>query len=121
MFDIVFISIVTVFDIAGAVIIAAGMLRDKWRLFPVWHRVGLVFAAIGLTAQAGRNISFLITGVSAQDTDLPLWAFKDLAIATVAITYFVIAIRERQAQPAKVKAATKPKKGAARGRPAKSR
>ena len=89
--EIPFFVVVTVFDLCGAAIIAAGLAKDRWRTFPVWHRFGLAIGAIGLTAQAGRNIQFLVTGVSATDADLPLWAFKDLAIATIAIGYACIA------------------------------
>ena len=100
MFDFVFFIGVTIIDLIGAAIIAAGFLSAKWRLFPAWHKAGLAFAMIGLVCQAGRNIQFLVTSVSSTDADLPLWVLKDLGIATVAIGFAYVAYQARKAQQA---------------------
>jgi len=96
-----FFVAVTVVDLAGVIVIAAGLMRDEWRTYPSWHKVGLIIAALGLFFQAGRNLEFLLTGVSPSDADLPLWALKDLGISTVAVGYALIGIvawRQRKAE-----------------------
>lgn len=88
---VLFFVFVTIVDLLGVVIICAGLLRDSWRLYPSWHKAGLITAALGLFFQAGRNVEFLATGVSPSDADLPLWFLKDLGISTVAIGYATVA------------------------------
>ena len=89
-----FFFLITLIDIAAAIIISMGGLSERMRLYPAWHKIGLQVAAIGLIAQAFRNIYFMITGVSAQDSDLPLWVLKDLGIAMIAFGYVSIFLKE---------------------------
>lgn len=84
-------SVLTVTNITAAIIIFSGALREKMRLYPTWHKIGLMVAALGLSAQAFRNIQFLTTGVSPSDTDMPLWALKDAGISLVAFGYLYLA------------------------------
>lgn len=79
--------ILTFVNIAAAGIIFAGALSERMRLYPTWHKVGLIVAALGLVFQAGRNVQFLVTGVSPSDADLPLWALKDIGIVLIAFYY----------------------------------
>ena len=80
-------AILTVTNLAAAFIIYAGAMSDRMRLYPTWHKVGLIFAATGLVFQAVRNIQFLVTGVSPSDSDLPFWALKDIGISLIAFFY----------------------------------
>jgi hypothetical protein len=89
---IAFFVFVTIMDLCAAGIIFAGALSERMRLYPAWHKVGLIVAVIGLTAQAMRNIQFLYTGVSPSDTDMPLWALKDAGISIIAFYYFYLAM-----------------------------
>jgi hypothetical protein len=89
--EVIGFSILTVTNILAAFIIFAGALREKMRLYPTWHKLGLIVAALGLSAQAFRNIQFLYTGVSPADNDMPLWALKDAGISLVAFGYLYLA------------------------------
>lgn len=86
MTDILFV-VLTVTNFAASFIIFAGALSERMRLYPTWHKVGLIVAALGLMAQGLRNIQFLVTGVSPTDADVPLWALKDIGISLVAFYY----------------------------------
>lgn len=86
MTDTLFV-ILTVTNLAAALILFAGALSERMRLYPVWHKVGLIVAALGLTAQAIRNIQFLLTGISPTDMDAPLWVLKDIGISLIAFYY----------------------------------
>jgi len=86
-----FFVFITLMDLCAAGIIFAGALSERMRLYPTWHKVGLIVAVIGLTAQAMRNIQFLYTGVSPSDADMPLWALKDAGISIIAFCYFYLA------------------------------
>jgi hypothetical protein len=77
----------TVTNTVAALIIFFGALSDRMRLYPKWHKAGLILAAAGLAAQAVRNVQFLATGVSPSDADLPLWVLKDLGICIIAFFY----------------------------------
>lgn len=80
-------AVLTVTNLTAAVIIFAGALSERMRLYPSWHKVGLMIAGLGLVAQALRNIQFLATGISPSDADMPLWALKDAGISLVAFGY----------------------------------
>lgn len=84
--------LLTITNIVASIIIFAGALSERMRLFPTWHKVGLIIAALGLVFQAGRNIQFLVTGISPSDADLPVWALKDIGISIVAFFYAYIAL-----------------------------
>jgi hypothetical protein len=84
--------LLTVSTIVAALIVFFGALNERMRLYPAWHKVGLIMASFGLVAQALRNIHFLMTGVSPTDADLPLWALKDLGIAIIAYYYLAICV-----------------------------
>lgn len=83
----------TLINLAAAAIIFGGALSERMRLYPTWHKVGLILAAFGLVAQALRNVHFLYTGVSPSDLDFPFWALKDLGIATIGFYYLHHALR----------------------------
>lgn len=79
--------LLTFIDLSASVIIFAGALGSRMRLYPAWHKVGLILASFGLLAQGIRNINFLFTGVSPSDSYLPFWVLKDLGIAAIAFFY----------------------------------
>jgi hypothetical protein len=85
--------LLTIVNIGASLIIFAGALSERMRLYPTWHKVGLIVAALGLAAQAMRNVQFLVTGVSPLDTDIPLWALKDIGIALIAYCYLWLGIQ----------------------------
>jgi hypothetical protein len=87
-----FFVFMTVLDLSAAAIVFAGALSEKMRLYPTWHKIGLIVASIGLVSQGLRNIQFIATGVSPTDSDLPLWALKDTGIAIIAYFYLAIAV-----------------------------
>lgn len=93
--EIIFFVAVTVMDLSAALIIFMGALSDRMRLYPTWHKVGLIVALIGLVAQGFRNIQYLSTGVSPSDSDMPIWVFKDAGISTIAFTYLIYGIRHK--------------------------
>jgi hypothetical protein len=86
MTDMGFITL-TIINILAAVIIFVGALSERMRLYPSWHKVGLITAGLGLVFQAGRNVQFLATGISPTDIDLPVWVLKDIGIALIAFYY----------------------------------
>lgn len=83
----------TIIDLAAAAIIFAGALSERMKLYPAWHKLGLILACFGLLAQGFRNILFIVTGTSPSDATLPFWAFKDLGIAIIAFYYLSRAIK----------------------------
>lgn len=83
--------VLTITNIAAACIIFVGALREKMRLYPAWHKLGLLVAALGLASQAFRNVQFLYTGISPSDSDMPLWVLKDAGISLVAFGYLYLA------------------------------
>lgn len=103
----------TIIDLAAAVIVFAGALNDRMRLYPTWHKVGLILASFGLLAQGMRNIAYLLTGVSPSDADLPFWALKDIGIALIAFVYLAMAVKARMNSK---KQAPKRRKAPARGK-----
>lgn len=110
-----FFLLITVLDVIGAIILFLGALSPRMRLYPAWHRIGLLAAVVGLFAQAGRNIEYMFTGISPSDADLPLWALKDLGIDIIAYTYAGIGImkwldsRKQPEPPAKPARKASPK------------
>lgn len=88
-----FMVLMTIIDFTAAIIIFSGALSERMRLFPTWHKVGMIVAVMGLVAQGLRNIHFLFTGISPSDLDMPFWALKDLGIALVAYYYLAKAIK----------------------------
>lgn len=86
-------TLLTVADLAAALILFAGALSERMRLYPVWHKIGLIAAALGLAAQGIRNVQFLVTGISPNDADMPLWALKDIGISIIAFTYLYLGIK----------------------------
>ena len=87
--------ILTLFEIPAAIIIFVGALNERMRLYPVWHKLGMMLASLGLMAQGIRKTQFLLTGHSPTDADLPLWALKDVGIALVAWFYFYQAVYKK--------------------------
>lgn len=98
-----FFILMTVVDFFAATVIMAGAMTERMRLFPVWHKIGLIVGGVGLLAQGMRNIQFLLTGISPTDSDLPLWALKDTGYAIVALVYVQLALKKhfsKDEQPA---------------------
>lgn len=96
--------LVTVIDFTAALIIFAGALSERMRLYPTWHKVGLITAAFGLLAQGVRNVQFLVTGISPSDADAPFWVLKDVGISLIAFFYAYIGYkgwREAKNKPTK--------------------
>lgn len=91
--DYVGFTVLTVIDLTAAIIIFLGALKERMRLYPSWHKVGLILASVGLVAQAFRNIEFLVTGSSPSDLDMPLWALKDLGISLIAFGYVYLCMK----------------------------
>lgn len=86
----------TVLNLAAAVLIIAGALSGDIKLQSPLHRAGLLLGSLGLAAQAVRNIQFLATGISPQDSDIPLWVLKDLGLVILAFTTSVYFTRSRK-------------------------
>ena len=99
--------LVTFIDLTTAVIIFCGALSERMRLYPAWHKVGLIVAVVGLVCQAFRNVQFIYTGVSPSDADAPLWILKDLGIAIIAYCYLYLGIKASITKPVKRKKTVK--------------
>lgn len=84
--------LITIMDLSAAAIIFTGALSERMRLYPVWHKVGLITAVVGLVCQSIRNLQFVFTGHSPSDADMPLWVLKDAGIAIIAYYYAYMAI-----------------------------
>lgn len=90
-----FFWFVTLMDLTAAVIIFVGALSERLRLYPIWHKIGLMVAVLGLVAQAFRNVRYIFTGESPSDADMPLWVMKDAGIAIIAYYYLWKAVQPR--------------------------
>ena len=99
--------LVTFIDLTAAVIIFCGALSERMRLYPAWHKIGLIVAVVGLVCQAFRNVQFIYTGVSPSDADAPLWILKDLGIAIIAYCYLYLGIKASITKPVKRKKTVK--------------
>jgi hypothetical protein len=64
--------------------ILAALFTDRLQRLPRWHLMGLAVGCLGLLFQAMRNLQFLMTGVSPEDADLPIWFLKDMGYALIA-------------------------------------
>lgn len=84
--------VITIIDLSAAAIIFIGALSERMRLYPVWHKIGLITAVVGLVCQSIRNLQFVFTGHSPSDADMPLWVLKDVGIAIIAYYYAYMAI-----------------------------
>lgn len=84
MIEQAFFVFATAINLMAAFWIIAALFTKRLQTMPAWHRIGLTVGAMGLLAQAMRNIQFLVTGVSATDSDLPLWFLKDLGYGLIA-------------------------------------
>lgn len=102
--DVGFVAL-TFFDILASVILFCGLLSDRLRLYPYWHKIGLLLAVVGLLSQVFRNIIYLGTGVSPSDATLPLWACKDIGIDIIAFYYFSKAVERFIDKPNEVQPA----------------
>lgn len=87
--------LVTLIDLSAAAIIFLGALSERMRLYPAWHKIGLMTAVVGLICQSFRNLQFITTGHSPSDADMPLWILKDMGIAIIAYFYLYLAIKAR--------------------------
>jgi len=79
--------IITAIDILGAFIISMSVFNPKLNHFSKCFKAGLVFLMLGLVGQAFRNVMFLVTGNSPTDASLPIWAFKDIGVTLVAVSW----------------------------------
>lgn len=79
----------TFIDVVAAVAIFISMDTDHARRYGKLNQIGRWTLSFGLLAQAGRNVEFLITGVSPTDADLPLWFLKDLGVFLI-VAYVLI-------------------------------
>lgn len=118
MFDHSIVLLITILDCLGAIICLLGALSPRMRLYPKWHTVGLFFCIVGLFAQVGINLEFLLTDGANPYVSLGLQPFKDLGIDIIAFTYAGRGIlswldKNKQpglaaATPVKAKTTTKP-------------
>ncbi len=118
MFDHSIVLLITILDCLGAIICLLGALSPRMRLYPKWHTVGLFFCIVGLFAQVGINLEFLLTDGANPYVSLGLQPFKDLGIDVIAFTYAGRGIlswldKDKQpglaaATPVKAKTTTKP-------------
>jgi hypothetical protein len=83
LLSIVGFALATSVDVLAAFILMIGMNVDHGKQYEGFHRLGKWVLAIGLIAQAGRNIQFIHTGHSPTDAELPLWMLKDLGVFLV--------------------------------------
>jgi len=105
------VLLITVLDSLGAVICLLGALSPRMRLYPKWHTVGLFACIVGLFAQVGINLEFLLANGSNPYVSLGLQPFKDIGIDIIAFTYTGRGIlawldKEKPAAPQPVKAKT---------------
>ena len=75
-----FFTLITFFDVLGAIAITIALLKKSHGHYSLVMRASFIVLTLGLIAQAFRNILFLATGQSPSDSDLPLWALKDIGI-----------------------------------------
>ena len=118
MFDHSIVLLITVLDCLGAIICLLGALSPRMRLYPKWHTVGLFSCIVGLFAQVGINLEFLLTDGANPYVSLGLQPFKDLGIDVIAFTYAgrgILAWLDKDKQPGlvaatpvKAKTTTKP-------------
>ena len=87
VFDHSIVLLITVLDSLGAIICLLGALSPRMRLYPKWHTVGLFACIVGLFAQVGINLEFLLADGSNPYVSLGLQPFKDLGIDIIAFTY----------------------------------
>ena len=87
MFDHSIVLLITVFDCIGAIICLLGALSPRMRLYPKWHTIGLFACIVGLFAQVGINLEFLLAGGTHPYINLGLQPFKDIGIDIIAMTY----------------------------------
>lgn len=111
MFDHSIVLLVTVLDCLGAVICLLGALSPRMRLYPKWHTVGLFACIVGLFAQVGINLEFLLANGTNPYVSLGLQPFKDIGIDIIAFTYAGRGIlswldKDKPAAPQPVKAKT---------------
>lgn len=115
VFDHSIVLLITVLDCLGAAICLLGALSPRMRLYPKWHTVGLFACIVGLFAQVGINLEFLLADGSSPYTHLGLQPFKDLGIDIIAFTYAGRGIlswldkgKPASATPVKAKTTVKP-------------
>ncbi len=87
VFDHSIVLLITVLDCLGAVICLLGALSPRMRLYPKWHTIGLFSCIVGLFAQVGINLEFLLANGSNPYVSLGLQPFKDIGIDVIAFTY----------------------------------
>jgi hypothetical protein len=87
VFDHSIVLLITVLDCLGAIICLLGALSPRMRLYPKWHTIGLFACIVGLFAQVGINLEFLLADGSSPYAHLGLQPFKDLGIDIIAFTY----------------------------------
>ncbi len=81
------VLLMTTLNFMGAMICFAGALSPRMRTFPKWHTIGLLACLIGLLAQVGINLEFLLAEGPSPYAHIGLQPFKDLGIDIIAFTY----------------------------------
>jgi hypothetical protein len=94
MRDTLLYASVLIADIIGVAIIVMGLFREHQRLYPSWHKIGLIVMAIGMLAQGVECVNFFLTGFTGTVFGLPMWAFKDYSVAIICGGYVWMAHRE---------------------------
>lgn len=94
MRDTLLYASVLIADIIGVAIIVMGLFREHQRLYPSWHKIGLIVMAIGMLAQGVECVHFFLTGSTATVFGLPMWAFKDYSVAIICGGYVWMAHSE---------------------------
>lgn len=115
--------LLTVLDMATAVMIFFCALNERILLMSVWYRVGLIVAALGFAAQGALNVPYLLFGTQLYANEIPFWALKDVGISMVATHYFWLVLRDKRKlgtplENDRVTQAVKPKKPRKRKAPA---
>lgn len=78
-------------DIIGITVIVLGLFREHQQLYPSWHKIGLIVMALGMLGQAVQSVQFFAFGVINSVFILPMWAFKDYAVAIICTGYMWLA------------------------------
>ena len=85
---------VFVADIIGVAVIVMGLFREHQKLYPSWHKIGLIVMAIGMLGQGVECIHFFLSGETGTVFGLPIWAFKDYSVAIICGGYMWLAHTE---------------------------
>jgi len=91
--DLLFSSVL-IADLIGLAVIVVGLLHERSHLFPSYHKVGLIVAAVGLLAQSAQCLQYLVAGITVSVLSFPSWAFISYGIAAIGGGYGLAAYKE---------------------------